>query len=202
MKQIFVYFMLFMSACSLRAQLGELPKQTLDLVKESYVIYESNPTHKLGSDSIMYLLHESMQYCLLSNGSKADNEKATTIFNLLYRNSSSLYSDSPEERRMKLRRAACFLSLALVSNTDESLTYLSYAKFTLAENINNPKVELLEEPYLGLMFLELFFKLQAGDSFNEDLLTLKNFVEKNKENLSEEIIQSANKLIKEYQEIK
>lgn len=202
MKQIIVYFMLFMSACSLRAQMGELPEQTLDLVKESYVIYESNPTHKLGSDSIMYLLHESMQSCFLSNDGKVDNEKVKTIFSLLYRNSSSLYSDSPEERRMKLRRAACFLSLALISDTEESLTYLSYAKFTLAENINNPKVELLEEPYLGLMFLELFFKLQAGDSFNQELLMLKDFIEKNKENISSEIMQSANRLIKEYQEIK
>lgn len=64
----------------------------------------------------------------------------------------------------------------------------------------NPIFELLEEPYLGLMFLELLFKHEARQSIENDLSDLLIFIEKNEENLSKEIIKSANKLIKEYQE--
>jgi hypothetical protein len=136
----------------------------------------------------------------LHDNIKLDQSKIIKVFRVLYKNSSSYYSDSPDERRLKSRRAACFASLALLSDLENGFTFVEYAKFSLAQNTMNPIFELLEEPYLGLMFLELLFKHEARQSIENDLSDLLIFIEKNEENLSKEIIKSANKLIKEYQE--
>lgn len=173
-----------------------LIKKTLNFVDESFVIHEFNPMHKLESDSITELLHSSMAAYLVC---EEDNEDAINrVFKALHKNSSSYYSDSSEERRMKLRRAACFASLALLSGSENGLTYLRYAKFALIEDVKNPDLDLLEEYYLDLLFLELLFKYKDGQSIKSDLSDLKIFLEDNNKKFSNAFFVKANLLIDEF----
>ncbi len=197
MRHLAIFITLIVLAINIQAQ-NNLVEKTVSLIQKSYVIYESNPIHKDKSDSITNFLHTSLKYYLKHNRKEVAYNKLDKAFKMLYNNSSSFYSDSPEERRMKLRRAACFASIALITDLEKSFTYLDYAKYTLAEEIKNPNIELLEEPYLGLLFLELLLKYETGRTFKNDLINIKSFIQKNKENISEEIIQNANKIIIEY----
>lgn len=173
-----------------------LVKKILNFVEQSFVINEFNPIHKLVSDSIIELLHSSMYSYLVCENNNED--AINRVFKVLHKNSCSSYSDSSEDRRMKLRRAACFASLALLSSSKNGSTYLKYAKFALIEDFKNSDLDLLEGYYLDLLFLELLFKYKDGQSIKSDLSDLKGFLDDNNNKFSNVFFVKANLLIDEF----
>ena len=132
--------------------------------------------------------------------SEFKSENVSTLFKLLYENGSSIYSDSPEERRLKLRRAACFASISLLSDTEKGVTFINYAMLTLSENCNDLNLGLLEEPYLGLLFIRLLLKHEDSRCVKEDLIFIENYLNENQGRISDEIQNKAVFLLLEYKE--
>ena len=109
MKHIFIFLFLTFSGCSF-AQEKELISSTSDLIIESLKINEINPTYQKESDSINDIFKTSLA---LHFKHKKPDQKVSNIFHQLYKNGSSIYSDSPEVRRMKQRRSVLFWSYSI-----------------------------------------------------------------------------------------
>jgi len=199
MRRLLTCLILLVLTINVFGQDRELIKKTLDLVKETYVIYEANPTYISESDSIVKFLHYSIERHLSEEVGKYDEEMIFKGFKNLNKNSSSWYEDSSELRRMQLRRAACFASIALLSDLKNGLTYLKYAKYALVEGTKKSDYELLEEQYLSLLFLELLFEYEDKQSIKVNLSELIIYLRENKENLSKEVVRKATSLIDIYQ---
>ena len=93
-----------------------------------YQIYDQNPSELNESNLITQLLHKSINFYLNGGTGKERSKLKCDIFKSLDKSAYSYYSDTQEERRMVLRRGACIVSLALLSECDKSFTYLKYAK--------------------------------------------------------------------------
>jgi hypothetical protein len=197
MKHLFILLFIILSGCSF-AQENELISNTSDLVIESLKINEINPIYQKESDSINDILKTSLA---LHFKHKKSDQKVSNIFHQLYKNGSSIYSDSPEVRRMKQRRSVCFGAIALLSDYDVSLTFSDYAKYSLAGSIEEPDIEFLEAPFLGLIFIEILLKYENNELVGSDLQVLERFINQHKENLSKEIIHKSESLLSNYKKI-
>jgi hypothetical protein len=119
-------------------------------------------------------------------------------FQFLYRNGSSEYSDSPEERSMRSRRALCFASIALLSKSENRLTFIDYSHFSMMGSFENPNISLLEERLLGLLWLKILIKKDNKALTKTDLQKIEEYINLQSDNLSPSIKEKTNHLIKTY----
>jgi len=191
-KILLVSFTLFFYA-HLFAQ-ENMRNETSDFVSSVLFIHELNPSEKEESEIINKMFKLSLEQYL----KKQEDSKRLidTALQVLYRNGGSDYSDSPDERRMKSRRALCFASIALASKPDMRLTFTKYSQFALMEGKSN--TELLEERFLGLLFLEVLIKYDEKALTKNDLLLVQKYIDLQGENLSLLIKEKSNKLLKDY----
>lgn len=195
MKRIPISLILILVTLGLFAQDANIVNQSIDFIRMTFIIAEQNPMEKPESDRINSIFQSSIQeYCKKTNKA-ANNDKILDIFNILYENGGAIYTDSQEERRMKLRRAACFASIALLSDNDKGFTFIQYAKFALSENINAPNVKFIEEQYLGLLFIEMTFKYDDGQLNQIDLKDILKYINLYKKNMDKVIIDKATSLL-------
>lgn len=183
---------------SLFAQNNNLLSQSIQFIGSSFMIRETNPMEKPESDSINGILQTSLKEHI--NKQAGLSKKILCIFDVLYKNGESLYSDSQEEIRAKLRRSACFASIALLSNIEKGFTFIEYAKFALSNDINNPQIEFIEEPYLGLLFIEVTLKYEDNQLSMEDLTKVFDFVNLHRDNLSTDMANQATVLLEAFKE--
>lgn len=200
MKRILISLMLISVTMGLYAQDVNLVKQSIEFVKLTFVIAEQNPMEKPESDRINNIFQTSLQEYYKKTNNAYNANRVLDIFNTLYENGGAIYSDSEEERRMKLRRAACFASIALLSDIDKGFTFIQYAKFALSENINAPNVEFIEEQYLGLLFIEMIFKYNDGQLNKNDLKIIREFIKLYQINMNKEIIDKAISLLNRFEQ--
>ena len=199
MRKLLITLLFLAYSSGLISQDTTLINQSLQLAGSAFVFGESNPTEVPETDSINRILQASLtQHRIKHSGS---SKEISDIFRELYKNGGSAYSDSPDERRMKLRRAACFASIALLSCPDKGLTFIEYAKLTLSEDINNPKIEFLEGPFLGLLIIELVLKYEDGQINPENLKEVNDFVNLHQNNISPKIRDQPTRLINTFMEI-
>lgn len=164
-------------------------------ITEALKTTEFNPTHY---DETMHLYNT---FCkALNDRNKPKNEYAytheiDTMFQLLYANAFGTYEDAPDIRRMKMRRAHCYASLALMAGEHKSNTFLEQAKLALIEEIDNPDMDLLERPYLGLLFLEILINYEHGYLESKFLKHIATFLKIHKESISPEIQSKATNLL-------
>lgn len=195
MKRILISLMLISVTMGLYAQDVNLVKQSIEFIKLTFVIAEQNPMEKPESARISNIFQASLQEYYKKTNNASNANRVLDIFNTLYENGGAIYSDSEEERRMKLRRAACFASVALLSDIDKGFTFIQYAKFALSENINAHHVEFIEEQYLGLLFIEMIFKYNDGQLNKNDLKIIREFIKLYQINMNKEIIDKAISLL-------
>jgi len=198
MKGILVYIILIAVSISLYAQDVNLVNQSIKFVGTIFVITESNPLEKPESDLINNIFHTSLKEYSNKSSDSSNTQKILGIFNILYQNGDAFYSDSDEERRMKLRRAACFASIALLSDADRGFTFIQYAKFALIENNNKPNIEFIEDQYLGLLFIEIVFKYEDNQLNNDDLRAVREFINLHQTNMNAEIVAKAISLLDKF----
>jgi len=178
------------------SQESNLRNETADLITSVLLIRDLNPTEQQESDTINELFKFSLTHYLERKGlEEIVIEKA---FQFLYRNGSSEYSDSPEERSMKYRRALCFASIALLSKSEYQLTFIDYSHFSMMGSIESPNINLLEEQFLGLLWLEILIKEDKKVLAKRDLQKIKEYVNLQSDNLSPSIKFKTNRLIKTY----
>jgi hypothetical protein len=173
-----------------------LRNETADLISSLLLIQELNPTEQEESDTINELLKFSLNYYLEKK--IPEEQIIEKAFKLLYKNGSSEYSDSPEERSMKSRRALCFASLALLSKSENRLTFIDYSHFSIKGSIESPNISLLEERLLGLLWLEILIKEGNKMLSKRDLQKIQEFINLQTANLSPSIKNKTDHLIKTY----
>lgn len=189
--------MIFLST-EIYSQDKGLINKSIQFISSTFIINDSNPMEKKESDSIESIFKESINQHINKNDKQFCDSEILEIFKILYDNGQSVYSDSDEERRIKLRRSLCFTSIALLSKIENSYTFIEYAKFTLSDNKTASCMEFLEEQYLGLLFIELVLKAEDNQLDKNDLKIVNEFIEKNKNNISTDVISKAKALLEYY----
>lgn len=196
MKTIFFILLSVLINTEAFSQESNLRNETADLITSVLLIRDLNPTEQQESDTINELFKFSLTHYLERKGlEELVIEKA---FQFLYRNGSSEYSDSPEERSMKSRRALCFASIALLSKSENRLTFIDYSHFSMMGSIESPNISLLEERILGLLWLEILIKEDKKVLTKTDLQKIKEYINLQSDNLSPSIKDKTNHLIKTY----
>ena len=89
----------------------------------------------------------------------------------------------------------------MLSDYDTGLTFIDYAKYSLAGSIDEPDIEFLEAPFLGLLFIEILLKYENNELIESDLQVLERFIGQHKENLSKGIMQKSESLLSNYKKI-
>lgn len=162
--------------------------QLTQFIKKNIVYYETNPIHKFDNDSVNSLFSLALK-----------NEGNLTtlrykLFESLYANSSSLYEDSSDFRRLKTRRALLFAAIALTADDESYSTFLDYAKYSLKDG--SKIEEHLEPQYCALLFLEILInRLQGIKKYKGQFDELESFLENQKSNLPEDVYLEAKRLI-------
>ena len=196
MKMIFFILLSVLINTEAFSQDGKLRNETADLISSVLLIRNLNPTEQKESDTINELFKFSLKHYLEKKGEEEQLIEKT--FQFLYRNGSSEYSDSPEERSMKSRRALCFASIALLSKSENRLTFIDYSHFSIMGSIESPNINLLEERLLGLLWLEILIKEDNKVLIKKDLQKIQEFINLQSGNLSPSIKDKANHLMKTY----
>ncbi len=197
MRLLTVFIMLVFST-SCFPQEDDLSDRIVEFIANTTKIVELNPEHKELSDIINKSFTEALTEKF--SNSTSNDERILNCLELIYNNGNSLYEDSSEERRLKLRRSICFATIGLLSEKDKFDTFINYSKCALVGDIENPDLTLIEEHYLGIMFLDIHLKNKAGYLIEEDLLDVDTFIIENKDSLLEEVVLKANILLKEYKQ--
>jgi len=200
MKKFFTTLSFIIVGVNLYSQEVTLIEQTIKFIGTTFLISETNPTEKPESDLINKLFEESLQEYQKKSDDTLKTSKVTEVFKILYRNGWAMYSDSEDERRMKLRRTACFASIALITNDDRKYTFIEYAKFTLAEKVGT-HIEFREGQYLALLFIEIIFKYGDNEISNNDLKVIREFINLHKINLTLDVVTKALNLLDDFDQI-
>lgn len=179
------------------SQENALKNETAKLISSLLTIRDVNSIEQQKSDTINELFRFSLNHYL--EGKKVDESAIKKAFLFLHRNGSSDYSDSPDERSMKFRRASCFASLALLSKRENQYTFMEYSLFSMLGSIENPDRALLETPFLGLMWLQILIKYGNNNLSREDLKKIKTFIDTESDHLPFTIKEQSNSLIKAYE---
>lgn len=196
MKAIFFILISVLINSEAFSQESNLRNETADLITSVLLIRDLNPTEQQESDTINELFKFSLNHYLERKG--LEEPVIEKAFQFLYSNGSSEYSDSPEERSMKSRRALCFASIALLSKSENVLTFIDYSHFSMMGSIESPNISLLEERLLGLLWLEILIKEDKKVLTKTDLQKIQEYINLQSDNLSPSIKDKTNHLIKTY----
>ena len=157
---------------------------TANVVGDSFSNYEGNPIHKSES---MYI--NSLFEISLVNHFEAKTFEypftTETILQLLHKNFVDGYEDSPDMRRMAMRKSQCFATLALICDDYLcSSTYIRFAKFSISQIcMNNPLLHL-ENQFTALLFLEIMINFEEYNTHKANIEFLFKYLKENKNKLS------------------
>lgn len=200
MKKTYFLVIVFLFISSASAEDNVISNKTALFAKELLYIYEQNPSEKEESNKINAIFVTSLNEYLAKN--KLKKQTLESVIHALYRNGLSEYSDSPERRRMRSRRALCFASIAMLGKMENRITFIKYAQYALIGKdlwpYEKPDFELLEKEFLGYLFLEMLIKRDNETLTNEDLLIVRDFINIHNKKLGHEIINTANGLLNSY----
>ncbi len=196
MKQLLILILLFGTGLTICAQETDVIVDCQNLILKTFKHGELNPIYQSDNDSI----NNKFRYVLLhrdkNNLTKEFNYEIESIFKRLYDNSTNEYEDSPDYRRLKMRRSICFATIALISDFDKAYTFIEYSKVSLIESIEKPDVELLENEFLGLLIIETMLKIEENKLAKTDIEKLDNYLILKKDILNKQYYLDSKELIK------
>lgn len=176
----------------------DLIVETQKLIHSTFDYSDSNPIHQPETDSIKGKFQEILLRRDRNNITGDYNSEIKSLFEWIYKNGYSTYEDSPDYRRIKMRRAFCYASIALISDHDKAYTFLEYAKLSIIENIDKPYYELLEDQFLGLLLIDIMLKIEENQLNRGDILKLESYLDLNKNMIVERNYSETKELIKKY----
>ena len=176
---------------------SDLIKDCQKIIIRTFRYGDSNPIYQPETDSIQ----SNFQSILLRRGEnnivKNNSDEIKNLFDWLYNSCTNEYDDSPDYRRLKMRRAMCFASIGLISDFDKAYTFLEYAKVSIIGEIDNPDYELLEDSFLGLMIIETMLKIEENKLTKYDILKLEKYLSNKKDLLDKlDITETENLIMK------
>jgi hypothetical protein len=199
MRKILTLLLLISVNLSLFSNNKDLLTEIREIIKSSMQYTDFNPIHKPETDKVTEFFN--MQLDTRYNSSyQIDKEKSIdSLFSWIYANGYCVYEDSPDNRRMKIRRAICFATIGLLSDYDKAYTFIEYAKLSLIENINQPDIELLENQYLGLLLLEIMLHLDENQLNGNIINELETFLRVNQTQIQRELYADTKSIVTQIQ---
>lgn len=188
MKKIVSILILGLIWISAFAENDDIAKEIQNLILKTFTYSDQNPTHNPESEFIVKEFQKILMNRAEYDRTNQFTQDVENLFKYLFKNSLWEYEDSSENQRMKMRRAFCFASLALLSEGDKNLTFIEYAKLSIIEHKDNPDFYLLEEQLLGLNILEMLLKYEKGLVNNADILSIEKFLKAKHNEIEKSII--------------
>jgi hypothetical protein len=198
MKKFTIVAIYLLIGFSSFAQKADLIEDCRNLILNTVRYGDSNPIYQPESDSINVRFQTTILNRERSTLIKDYNSDIELIFKWIYNNSTNEYDDSPDYRRLKMRRAICFATITLLSNFDKAYTFLEYSKVSLIESIERPDDELLENQYLGLMLIEIMLKTEENKIMKSDIDSIENYLNHRKDMIEKQNCQDMQNLIKKF----
>lgn len=199
MKHIILFILLFTLKINAFSQDKLLLNETIEFILDNYKVSEFNPIHQQESFQFDSLFKISLINHFEKKGIEK-NPNHSEIFTLLHSNSIMEYEDSPDYRRMVMRRSLCFSTLALISELSSAFTYIDYAKYSIKDNCSIQNENLLEHEYCGLLFLELILAIEYNEPIKTYLIEIEKYIIENQNLIDSSIFNSAYNLIRQYKE--
>ncbi|MDA3844297.1 MAG: hypothetical protein PF588_08035 [Candidatus Kapabacteria bacterium] len=138
------------------------------LIENNLKVPEANPTHAEESEKINAVFKSALS-CHIGPQTVDTDSMRLIVFELLYENAKNLYEDEPDVRRYIIRRAMCYASLALIAEEDKAGTFMKSAKFEFCDEDLSCNIELMENEYLCILWLDLLINFESG-SLTKDRL--------------------------------
>lgn len=180
-------FILILSMCAFCQAVITPPLVKKFILANLSIGKETNPSLQEESTEIDFILNK-----IVGNIDKKNKGYTVrALFNLLYKNATSIFSDTPEIRCYAHRRATIFAMMAICADYDRSFTFINYAKFSL---MNGPRIEeFLESEFCGLLILQLLLEYKNGAVGSRD--ELDDFLIAHKQGLDSATIEDGKKIL-------
>jgi len=200
MKRIAIVILLLLTCKFGYGVNEELVQECQSIIIKVFDIHEFNPIHQPVTDSIQNRFQDIFRERDNSRLSNTYNQHIETAFSDIYKNGIGEYEDSDDIRRMKMRRASCFASIALLSDYDKAYTFLDYAKFSLHESHGKPEAEL-EDQYLGLLLMEIVFLIEEDYLSAGYVTAVEEYLLENKQKIATDILLDTTDFLKKCKSI-
>jgi len=152
------------------------------LINDLITPIEFNPLYKAEEDTLISNFHKAIiSYKGAKNFEVEYNWKHASLLRSLYNNSSGVYEDSPDIRRLKLKRGICYANLALITDYFKAPTFIAFAEISLDE-------EFLESKLLGVKLTKLLIYYYEKTALEYELKKIEQYLITNKEHISLEIL--------------
>jgi hypothetical protein len=180
---------------------GNLQDQTKELILKTLSYSDVNEIHQAVTDSIVRnfktaLLNRDVHHLVSSY-----TPQISGFFKQIYDNGYCIYEDPPDYRRMKIRRALSFASIAIVSDYNKAYTFIEFAKLSLVEDVKMPYSELIEQQLLGLHLLGLLMQLEENILEESAVDTVEQFLKSNRESFDLSVYMDTYELLNQYKKI-
>ncbi len=178
-----------------------LQNQTKELILKTLTYTDVNEIHQAVTDSIVRnfkhaLLNRDVHHLVSSY-----TPQISDFFKQIYDNGYCIYEDPPDYRRMKIRRALSFASIAVVSDYNKAYTFIEFAKLALLEDVKMPYSELIEQQLLGLHLLGLLMQLEENILDETAVESVEQFLKSNRESFDLSVYMDTYKLLNQYKKI-
>lgn len=171
-----------------------LVKECQTLIYKAFHNPEYNPLHQPITDSIQRKFQRIFNDRDIRDLSSTYSKDIEQALRDIYDNGYGEYEDSPDIRRMKMRRASCFASIALLSDYNKAYAFLDYAIFSISESNGKPELEL-ENQYLGLLLLEIMFLLEEDYLSEGYLAKLEAYLSEYRNSIMDDVFIKTSALI-------
>lgn len=178
-----------------------LQDQTRELILKTLSYTDVNEMHGPATDSIVQNFKRALTDRNTSKLSTSYTPQISGYFKQIYDNGYCIYEDSPDYRRMKVRRAISFASIAAVSDYNKAYTFIEFAKLALIEDVKSPYSELIEQQLLGLQLLDLLMRLEENIIDEASIETVERYLKTNRESFDLSVYIETYELLNQYKKL-
>ncbi len=180
---------------------GNLQYQTKELILRTLSYTDVNEMHQAVTDSIVRNFQQALLNRDVHHLESVYTPQISAFFKQIYDNGYCIYEDPPDYRRMKIRRALSFASIAVVSDYDKAYTFIEFAKLALLEDVKMPYSELIEQQLLGLHLLGLLMQLEENILDESAVESVEHFLKSNRESFDLSVYIDTYELLDQYKKI-
>ena len=178
-----------------------LQDQTRELILRTLTYTDVNEMHKATTDSIVQNFRNALLNRDIHHLSSGYTPEISGYFKQIYDNGYCIYEDPPDYRRMKIRRALSFASIAVVSDYDKAYTFIEFAKLALLEDVGMPYSELIEQQLLGLQLLDLLLQSEENIINSSSVESVRKFLVTNRESFDLSVYIDTSDLLDKYKKL-
>ncbi len=201
MNKVIITFLSLVTGFSCLAGPANLEDQTRELILKTLNYTDVNEMHQAVTDTIVRNFKQALLTRDVHHLTSDYTPQICGFFRQIYDNGYCIYEDPPDYRRMKIRRALSFASIAVVSDYNKAYTFIEFAKLALVEDVKTPYSELIEQQLLGLHLLGLMMQLEENIIDEAAVESVEQFLKSNRESFDLSVYIDATDLLQQYKKI-